>query len=106
MNSHSYCARILPLINLEMQVKLYLALMQDNSPYHKSDNTKTEPYQFKISPNHLSASSPDLNLIDSLWNTIKDYIAIKCREGGESNRRRGWRRKNSHARLTVLTLED
>ena len=80
MTSQSYCARVLPLINHEILVKPNLIFMQDNASCQNAQNTVTELDRLGISSMHWPAFSPDLYSIESLWNTMKDYIAIKCRE--------------------------
>lgn len=104
MTSQSYCARVLPLINHEIQVKPNLILMQDNAPCHKAQNTAAEFDRLGISSMHWPAFSPDLNPIESLWNTMKDYIAMKCRED-ISESRHGRRRQIPLSRLIEMTRE-
>ena len=104
LTSQSYCARALPLINHEIQVKPYLILMQDNAPCHKAQNTVTELDRLGISSIHWPASSPVLNPIESLWNAMKDYIAMKCRED-ISESRHGRRRQFPLSRLIEMTRE-
>lgn len=103
MDSQSYCVRILLLVNHKMQIKFHLNLTQDNVPCYNADNTTIELYKLKISFTQWTTSSPDLNLIEILWNTMKDFTAIKCREEGRIESWYGRKRQVSHAQQSEMT---
>lgn len=105
MTSESYCERILPLIRHEMDLKPHLILMQDNAPCHKAARTMREFDRLRINYMIWPALSPDLNPIESLWNTMKDHIAMRCREEGRDPSGQGRRRPISFQRLSEITQE-
>ena len=90
--------------NHKILVKPNLILMQDNAPCHRAQNTATEFDRLGISSMHWPAFSPDLNPIESLWNTMKDYIAMKYQED-ISESRHGRQRQVPLSRLIKITRE-
>jgi transposase len=51
--------------------------MQDGAPGHLAGDTLQELSERGIYPIFWPAYSPDLNLIKTVWNWIKDYIKNK-----------------------------
>lgn len=63
-----------------MNMKPYLVLMQYNAPFHKAVGTMREIDRLWINHMFWPAFSPDSDPIESLWNTIRVHVAIRCRE--------------------------
>jgi transposase len=66
--------RILPLINGFLIENPGLSFMHDNASPHKAAHTRNELESRGITPIEWPPFSPDLNPIESVWNTMKDYI--------------------------------
>ena len=54
--------------------------MQDRAPGHSAASTKEKLLERGIYTIFWPAYSPDLNLIKTIWNWIKDYIKLKYRD--------------------------
>jgi len=76
INQESYCGRVVPLIDRWLRMNPSLQLMQDGAPGHTGGNTKEDLRERGIQPIFWPAYSPDLNLIETIWNKMKDYIAM------------------------------
>ena len=48
--------------------------MHDNAPGHKENQTQTEIKKHHMSMIPWPSYSPDLNLIEKVWDLTKDYI--------------------------------
>ena len=77
MKSQSYCSRIVPLIEGELSERPWMSLMQDNAPPHTASQTMQILKEKNIFPIFWPAFSPDLNPIEAVWNTMKDFIQYK-----------------------------
>lgn len=77
LNSESYCERIVPLIEQEVSERSWLILMQDNAPPHSASQTTQKLKEKNITSMVWPAFSPDLNPIEAVWNTMKNYIQYK-----------------------------
>ena len=77
--------------------------MQDNAPCHKAVRTMVELDRLGIYLIPWPAFSPDLNPIESLWNSMKDYISVKCQEDRGNENGHGQKRRVSLGRLTEIS---
>jgi hypothetical protein len=77
INKESYCERIVPLIHGWITLHPRLQLMQDGAPGHSAGVTQLEPQERGVSVIYWPPYSPDLNPIETVWNTMKEYIAWK-----------------------------
>jgi transposase len=80
INQESYSARVIPLIHGWLRMYPLLQLMQDGAPGHTGGNTRAELLERGIRSIFWPAFSPDLNPIETVWNKMKDYIALKYPE--------------------------
>jgi ketohexokinase/beta-glucosidase len=78
IDSESYCARIVPIIQgyqrLKDQEGLELQFMQDNASAHGSQKTRAEMAERGIRIITWPSKSPDLNPIETIWDDMKDYV--------------------------------
>jgi transposase len=74
INKESYCERIVPVIHGWLRLHPELQFMQDNAPGHAATYTIDELRERGIHPIYWPPFSPDLNLIEPVWNKMKDYI--------------------------------
>lgn len=74
MTSKSYCEHILPLIKMAKESNPSLLLMQDGAACHASQSTMEVLHAEGIEPIVWPPFSPDLNPIESIWNSMKNYI--------------------------------
>ena len=77
LNSDAYCERIVPLIECELSERPSTFLMQDNAPPHTASKTTRRLSEKSISPIMWPAFSPDLNPIEAVWDSMKDFIQSK-----------------------------
>ncbi|KAI0993935.1 hypothetical protein K3495_g14248 [Podosphaera aphanis] len=64
-----------------------LVVMQDNAPSHPAARTKRELSERNIVPLEWPPFSPDLNLIENVWDMMKNYIQYKYPDMIERGRR-------------------
>ena len=69
--------RIVPLIESELTERPWMSSMLDNAPLHTATKTKKRLSEKIIVRISWPAFSPDLNLIDAMWNFMKDFIQYK-----------------------------
>ena len=74
ITSDTYSQRIVPLIHGMVSLKPQLSVMQDNAPAHASAITMNELRERSITTINWPPFSPDLNQIEHVWGSIKDYI--------------------------------
>ena len=74
INKILYCKRIVPLIYRWIQINPYLYFMQDRAPSYLAASTKEELSKRGIITIFWPVYLLDLNLIETIWNWIKDYI--------------------------------
>lgn len=75
IKKESYCERIVPLVHGWMSMRRELLFMHDNAPGHAAALTVQELADRGIYPIVWPVFSPDLNPIEAVWNTMKDWIA-------------------------------
>jgi transposase len=63
-----------------MRINPSLQLMQDGAPRHATGDTQVDLKERGITLLFWPAFSPDLNLIETVWNWMKDYIKAKYPE--------------------------
>jgi hypothetical protein len=87
INSSTYRQRILPVIDDWMQLSRraghQLILIQDGAPGHRAYATQQDIRDHGILMMDWPPFSPDLNLIETVWNKMKDYIQHQL--AGERN---------------------
>jgi hypothetical protein len=74
INSASYDLHILSRIQIFMEENPGLIFMQDNAPAHRSKLTARNLRRRQISYIKQPRYSPDLNLIEHVWNWMKNWI--------------------------------
>ena len=82
LNSDAYCERIVPIIECKLSERSSTISMQDNAPPHAASKTMQKLSEKNISPIMWPAFSPDLNPIEAVWNSMKDFIQPKNHELG------------------------
>jgi transposase len=74
MTSEKYILHILDYIHPVFREHPEYWLIQDNAPCHKSVRTKTELRLRQIRSVEWSPYSPHLNIIEHVWNYMKNWI--------------------------------
>ncbi|VDB87854.1 Bgt-51474 [Blumeria graminis f. sp. tritici] len=90
-----------------VSMRPWLCVMQDNAPAHTAAITMEDMSQRLIQPIFWSASSPDLNQIEAVWNRMKD--CIHCHHpnlGGEKQRTQDIPRKIVMEAWDSVSFED
>ena len=81
IDSEWYCQKIVPLIHGMASMQPWLSVMRDNGPLHSAAKTMGER---AITPISWPPGSPDLNPIEAVWDSMKDYIQFNYPSlGGE-----------------------
>ena len=70
----------MPLIHEWMRMNPGLQLMQDHAPGHAAKSTQEDMMERGIYPIEWPPYSPDLNLIETLWNKMKDWLGARYPE--------------------------
>jgi hypothetical protein len=74
IGAKSYQERIVPIIHGWLRMNPELILMQDGAPGHVAAKTQEGFHERGIYPIFWPAFSPGLNLTETVWNRMKDYI--------------------------------
>ena len=74
MNSASFCEHILPEFADHLRRHPGITFYQDNAPCHQSQYTRREMDRIEILYSHFPRYSPELNIIEHVWDWIKDWI--------------------------------
>ena len=98
LTSDTYSQRIVPLIHGMVSMKPQLSVMQDNAPAHTSAVTMNEWRERSIITINWPPFSPDLNPIEHVWGSMKDYIQYH-------HPRLDGRRQRSHDKLRDIVKE-
>ncbi|KAI1004975.1 hypothetical protein K3495_g3238 [Podosphaera aphanis] len=77
INAESYCDKIAPVIESMLSDRPWLSLMQDNAPPHAARLRIQLLNGRNIFPILWPSFSPDLNPIEAVWNSMKDFIQFK-----------------------------
>ncbi|KAI0994406.1 hypothetical protein K3495_g13776 [Podosphaera aphanis] len=72
--SDSYCQRIVPLKDGMVSMRPWISVMQDSAPPYVASNTIEEFQERIITTVEWPQYSPDLNPIEHVWDSMKDYI--------------------------------
>ena len=75
ITKETYIEHIIPMIDDYIRINSGLYVMQDNAPGHSAKLTIEEFQRRGIRLVPWPAFSPDLNLIETVWNEMKDWIA-------------------------------
>jgi len=71
---NTYIEHIIPVLDDWLQQHPGLQFMQDGAPGHKGGKTQAEIERRKMLKIFWPPYSPDLNLIEKVWDWMKDYI--------------------------------
>lgn len=74
----------MPLIDGWMRINPGLLFMQDYAPGHAAASTREVMAERGIYPIEWPPYSPDLNLIETLWNKMKDWLGAQYPEQSAS----------------------
>jgi transposase len=66
---------MVPLVYGWLRLNYGLLFMQDGAPAHAAATTLEDLRERGVHPIFWPAFLPDLNLIETVWNKMKDYIA-------------------------------
>ena len=70
----TYIEHIIPVLDDWLQQHPELQFMQDNAPGHKGKKTQAEIERCKMPKIFWPPYSPNLNLIEKVWDWMKDYL--------------------------------
>ena len=76
INQETYQMHIVPLVHGWCRLHPNLQFMQDNAPGHSAKSTIQDLEERGIHTIFWPAFSPDLNPIETLWNRMKDWLAL------------------------------
>ena len=76
----THCQRFLPRIITAWGANLSILLMQDGAACHSARNTMEALHQAGVEPIVWPPFSPDLNLTESVWKSMKDDIQTRYPE--------------------------
>jgi hypothetical protein len=74
INQASYIEHIIPVLDDWLQQHPELRFIQDNAPGHRGRKTQAEIKRRKMPKIIWPPYSPDLNLIEKIWDWMKDYL--------------------------------
>lgn len=80
INAQGYIQHIVPLIIEYVHYHPHLQLVQDATPGHGAQSTIKELEKAEIYMVRWPPFSPDLNLIEMVWNWMKNYLQDKFPE--------------------------
>ncbi|POS82714.1 hypothetical protein EPUL_005487 [Erysiphe pulchra] len=72
---------------LMVSMQPWLTVMQDNAPPHSAAKTMEEMGERAITPVSWPPNSPDLNPIEAVWDSMKDYIQFNYPSLGGGKKR-------------------
>jgi hypothetical protein len=74
INQNTYIEHILPVLDEWLQQHPQIQFIQDNAPSHRGRKTQAEIKQCRMRSIPWPPYSPDLNLIEKIWDWMKDYL--------------------------------
>jgi hypothetical protein len=87
INKGSYSGIIVPAVQEILEQYPELSFQQDNAKGHLSAFTISVLNSIGIKPTKWPANSPDLDLIETIWDLMKDYIQAKYSDVHRSYKR-------------------
>ncbi|POS85925.1 hypothetical protein EPUL_000937 [Erysiphe pulchra] len=72
---------------LVVSMQPWLSVMQDNAPPHSAAKTMEEMEERAIAPISWPPKSPDLNPIEAVWDSMKEYIQFNYPSLGGGKKR-------------------
>ena len=80
INQETYCEHTVPIVHGWMRMNPGLLFMQDHAPGHAARATQQDLMERGIIPIEWPPYSPDLNLIETVWNKMKDWLDVRYPE--------------------------